>query len=42
MTEIKGQQDRCGSLDAPSVAALAALQIKRGKDVKEHQWKRSI
>jgi len=29
--EKLGQQDRCGSLVAPSVAALVALHIKRGK-----------
>ena len=30
MTETIGQQDRHGSLVAPSVVALVALQIKRG------------
>jgi len=39
--ERLGRQDRRGSLDAPSVVALAALQ-KRGKNVKELPWKRSI
>lgn len=40
--EKVGRQDRCGSLVAPSVVALAALQIKRGKDGKECQREKSI
>jgi len=37
-----GQQDRRGSLVAPSAVALAALQIKRGRYVKKEQWKQSL
>ena len=40
--EMLGQQDRCGSLDTPSVVALVALPIKRGKDDRESRGKKSI